>query len=38
MDASREISLVRATGRVPTRVADAFVSFAAERLEERAAA
>jgi DNA-binding transcriptional LysR family regulator len=38
MDATREISLVRATGRVPTRVADAFVSFAAGRLEERAAA
>jgi DNA-binding transcriptional LysR family regulator len=29
---SREISLVRATGRVSTRVADAFVEFARERL------
>jgi DNA-binding transcriptional LysR family regulator len=32
MDASREISLVRAAGRVPTRVAEAFVAFAADRL------
>ena len=29
---AREISLVRATGRAPTRVADAFVEFARERL------
>jgi DNA-binding transcriptional LysR family regulator len=33
MDGRREISLVRATTRVPTRVADAFVEFARERLE-----
>ena len=32
MDASREISLARGTGRVPTRAAQAFVSFARERL------
>jgi DNA-binding transcriptional LysR family regulator len=38
MDASREISLVRAAGRVPTRVADAFVAFAADRLGERSLA
>jgi len=31
MDAMREISLVRGTGRVPTRAADAFVQFARER-------
>ena len=31
-DARREISLVRGTGRVPTRVADAFVAFASERI------
>jgi DNA-binding transcriptional LysR family regulator len=31
-DVRREISLVRGTGRVPTRVADAFVAFAHERL------
>ena len=31
-DARREISLVRGTGRVPTRVADAFVTFASELL------
>lgn len=31
-DARREISLVRGTGRVPTRVADAFVAFAHDRL------
>ena len=32
MDASREISLARGTGRVPTRAAQAFVAFARERL------
>jgi DNA-binding transcriptional LysR family regulator len=32
IDARREISLARATGRVPTRVADAFVAFARQRL------
>ncbi len=32
LEPSREISLVRATGRVSTRVADAFVEFARERL------
>ena len=32
MDASREISLARGTGRVPTRAAQAFVSFARECL------
>jgi LysR family transcriptional regulator, transcriptional activator of the cysJI operon len=32
MDGTREISLVRSTGRVPTRAADAFVDFALERL------
>jgi DNA-binding transcriptional LysR family regulator len=32
LDPSREISLVRATGRTPSRVADAFVEFARERL------
>ena len=32
LEATREISLVRATGRTPTRVADAFVAFARERL------
>lgn len=31
IDVQREISLARATGRVPTRVAEAFVSFAAGR-------
>ncbi len=31
MDALREISLVRGTGRVATRAADAFVAFARER-------
>jgi DNA-binding transcriptional LysR family regulator len=31
-DARREISLVRGTGRVPTRVAEAFVAFAGERI------
>ncbi len=33
MDARREISLARGTGRVPTRAAQAFVAFARERLE-----
>ena len=32
LEATREISLVRAAGRTPTRVADAFVAFARERL------
>lgn len=32
MDASREISLVRGTGRAPTRAAEAFVAFARERV------
>lgn len=32
IDATREISVVRATGRTPTRVADAFLAFARERL------
>ena len=32
MDATREISLARGTGRVPTRAAQAFVAFARERL------
>lgn len=32
LEPSREISLVRAAGRVSTRVADAFVEFARERL------
>ena len=32
MDGTREISLVRGTGRVATRAADAFVAFARERL------
>ena len=32
MDATREISLARGTGRVPTRAAQAFVAFASERL------
>ena len=32
MDARREISLVRATNRVPTRAADAFVAFARDRI------
>jgi DNA-binding transcriptional LysR family regulator len=32
LEPSREISLVRATGRVSTRVADAFVDFARQRL------
>jgi len=33
MHARREISLVRGTGRVPTRAAEAFVAFAYERLD-----
>jgi DNA-binding transcriptional LysR family regulator len=33
LDASREISLATASGRARTRVADAFVAFAAERLD-----
>ena len=32
IDAKREISLVRASGRTATRVADAFVAFAREQL------
>src|SRR5437667_1817914 len=32
LEPSREVSLVRASGRVSTRVADAFVAFAKERL------
>jgi DNA-binding transcriptional LysR family regulator len=32
LEPSREISLVRAAGRVTTRVADAFVEFAREQL------
>jgi DNA-binding transcriptional LysR family regulator len=32
LEPAREISLVRATGRVPTRVADGFVEFARTRL------
>jgi len=32
LEATREISLARAAGRTPTRVADAFVAFARERL------
>jgi DNA-binding transcriptional LysR family regulator len=32
LEPAREISLVRATGRRPTRVAEAFVAFAGERL------
>ena len=32
LEPSREISLVRASGRVSTRVADAFVAFARDRL------
>jgi DNA-binding transcriptional LysR family regulator len=32
IDAKREISLVRATGRTSTRAADAFVAFAREQL------
>ena len=34
LDAKREISLVRAAGRTPTRAADAFVRFARERLAQ----
>jgi hypothetical protein len=32
MDARREISLARASGRVSTRVAEGFVAFAHERI------
>ena len=32
LEATREISLVRAAGRTPTRAADAFVAFARERV------
>jgi DNA-binding transcriptional LysR family regulator len=32
LDPAREISLVRAAGRVATRVAEAFVAFARERV------
>ena len=32
LEPAREISLVRAAGRLSTRAADAFVAFAAERL------
>jgi DNA-binding transcriptional LysR family regulator len=32
LDPSREISLVRSTGRTPSRVADAFLEFAREKL------
>jgi DNA-binding transcriptional LysR family regulator len=32
IEATREISLARAAGRTPTRVADAFVAFARERV------
>ena len=32
LDPTREISLVRATGRTPSRVADAFVKFAREKV------
>jgi DNA-binding transcriptional LysR family regulator len=32
LDPSREISLVRSTGRTPSRVADAFIDFAREKL------
>jgi DNA-binding transcriptional LysR family regulator len=32
LDPTREISLVRSTGRTPSRVADAFVEFAREKL------
>jgi hypothetical protein len=32
LEPSREISVVRATGRVSTRVADAFLAFAQERV------
>ncbi len=38
MDASREISLVRGTGRVPTRAAAEFLAFATERVGQRSAA
>jgi DNA-binding transcriptional LysR family regulator len=38
MDASREISLVRGTGRAATRAAEEFLAFASSRLAQRAAA
>jgi DNA-binding transcriptional LysR family regulator len=34
LDAKREISLARASGRTPTRAAEAFVAFARERLSQ----
>jgi len=34
LDAKREISLVRASGRTATRAADAFVEFARAKLSE----
>jgi DNA-binding transcriptional LysR family regulator len=37
LDPAREISLVRAAGRAPTRVASAFVEFARERLAQEPA-
>jgi DNA-binding transcriptional LysR family regulator len=36
LDPAREISLVRAAGRAPTRAASAFVEFARERLRQEA--
>ena len=33
LDPARQISLVRSTGRSPTRAAEAFVDFARERLK-----
>ena len=33
LDPARQISLVRSTGRSPTRAAEAFLVFARERLE-----
>ncbi len=36
IDVRREISLVRAAGRVPTRVAEAFLAFATERVAQQA--
>jgi DNA-binding transcriptional LysR family regulator len=37
VEPSREITLVRSTGRAPSRVADAFVAFARERLTDQSA-
>jgi DNA-binding transcriptional LysR family regulator len=34
VEPSREITLVRSTGRAPSRVADAFVAFARERMDK----